>query len=315
MANESGMTTVWNCPNYVGELFMVGANLTPFLNMIGGLSGDNIRTVGAFDFPLAVHYSLASASQPAISETASTSAGTATTYGRGQDLNTVQIFQRAVEVTYAKRSSYAAISGVSLNGEPQPMQDELDFQIAANLEQIASDVEYTFLRGSYQQATSEATAAKNRGLLEACATNTVDASSAALSKELMDQLLRTMADNGARFREMVVLAGSLQKQRLSDIYGYAPEHRNVGGVNIKQIETDFAPVGVVWAPKMPSDALVVADLSVCRPVFLPVPEKGLLFYEPLSRDGAAEKGHVYGQIGLDYGPEEFHGKLTNLAST
>ena len=83
---------------------------------------------------------------------------------------------------------------------------------------------------------------------------------------------------------------------------------------IKQIETDFAMFGVVWAPNVPAATLLVADLSVCKPVFLPVPEKGVLFYEELAKTGASERGQIYGQIGLDYGPEEFHGTITGLAT-
>jgi hypothetical protein len=85
--------------------------------------------------------------------------------------------------------------------------------------------------------------------------------------------------------------------------------------NINQIETDFAVLGVVWAPNVPVGTLLIADLSVCAPVFLPVPEKGVLFYEELSKTGAAEKGQIYGQIGLDYGPEEYHGTITNLSTS
>jgi hypothetical protein len=145
--------------------------------------------------------------------------------------------------------------------------------------------------------------------------NTVDAAAAGLSKSLIDQLLRTMAGNGAEFINPVVFVNAYQKQKISDIYGYAPEDRNVGGFNIKQVETDFAILGIVWAPNIPTSTLLIADLSICSPVFLPVPEKGVLFYEELSKTGAAEKGQIYGQIGLDYGPEEYHGTITNLATS
>jgi hypothetical protein len=197
----------------------------------------------------------------------------------------------------------------------QPVQNEKDFQIAANMRQIAVDVEYTFLNGTYQQATNASTAAKTRGILSGVSTNSVAASSAALSKDLIDQLLRTMAGNGAQFINPVIFCNAFQKQKLSNIYGYAPSDRNVGGVNINQVETDFALLGIIWAPYMPTSSILVADLSVCHPVFLPVPDRGLLFYEELSKDGASEKGQLYGQIGLDYGPEEYHGKITGLATS
>ena len=315
--NEAG--TVWNCPNYVGELFLIGANQTPFLNMIGGLQGASIRTVAAFQFSLAQPWALEDASQPNISETASITAPNPWTYIRDQDVNTVQIFQRAVSVSYAKQSVIGQITADAVTGIAevgvQPIQNEKDFQISAHMRQMSVNVDFTFLQGAYQQATSAAVAPRSRGIITGCDSNTVDASGAALSKALVDQLLRDMAGNGAEFINPVIFVNAFQKQKISDVYGYAPEDRNVGGVNIKQIETDFAVLGIVWAPNIPTDTLLIADLSICSPVFLPVPEKGVLFYEELSKTGASEEGQIYGQIGLDYGPEEYHGIIENLATS
>jgi hypothetical protein len=320
MANVNATATTWNCPNYTGELYLIGANQTPFLNMIGGLQGGAIRTVADFQFPLAQPWALESAAQPAVTETASLTAPNPWTYVRDQDVNTVQIFHRAVTVSYAKQSVVGQVTAdattnlVDISGV-QPVQNERDFQISAHMRQIAVNTDYTFLNGAYQQATSAAVAAKTRGIITACATNTVAAAAATLDKALVDQLLRTMAANGAEFVNPVIFVNAFQKQKLSDIYGYAPQDRNVGGYNINQIETDFAILGVVWAPNVPAATLLIADLSVCSPVFLPVPEKGVLFYEELSKTGASESGQIYGQIGLDYGPEEYHGTITGLATS
>lgn len=320
MANVNVAATVWNCPNYTGELFLIGANQTPFLNMIGGLQGGAIRTVADFEFPLAQPWALEAASQPAITETASLTAPDPWTYVRDQDINTVQIFQRQVSVSYAKQSVTGQVTADATTGlvditGVQPVQNERDFQISAHMRQIAVNVDYTFLNGAYQKATSAAVAAKSRGIITAATTNTVAASAAALSKPLVDELLREMASNGSEFINTVILVNAFQKQKLSDIYGFAPQDRNVGGYNINQIETDFAILGIVWAPNVPTDTLLIADLSVCSPVFLPVPEKGVLFFEELSKTGASEKGQIYGQIGLDYGPEEYHGTITGLATS
>lgn len=320
MANVNATGTVWNCPNYTGELYLIGANQTPFLNMIGGLQGGTVKTVSAFEFPLAQPYALESAAQPAITETASLTAPTPWTYVRGQDVNTVQIFHRSVTISYAKQSVVGQVTAdgttglVDINGS-QPVTNEKDFQIQTHMRQIAVDAEYTFLNGSYQKATSAAVAAKTRGIITACSTNSVNAGGVALSRTLLNQLIRTMAGNGSEFQNPVILCNAFQKQKISEIYGYAPQSRNVGGLNINQIETDFALIGVVWAPQVPVASLLIADLAVCSPVFLPVPEKGVLFYEELSKTGAAESGQIYGQMGIDYGPEEYHGKITNLATS
>lgn len=320
MANVNAAATVWNCPNYTGELYLIGANRTPFLNMIGGLQGNLVKTVADFQFPLAQPWALEAASQPAITETASLTAPTPWTYVREQDVNTVQIWQRQVSVSYAKQSVSGQVTADATTGlvditGVQPVMNERDFQINAHMRQLALDIDYTFLNGAYQQATSAAVAAKTRGVVTACSTNAIDASSATLDKTLIDQLLRTMAGNGSEFLNPVIFCNAFQKQRISAIYGYAPEDRNVGGVNIKQIETDFAILGVVWAPNMVAGTLAVIDMAFCAPVFLPVPEKGVLFYEELSKTGASENGQIYGQVGVDYGPEEMHGKITNLATS
>jgi len=320
MSNVNETATIWNCPNYTGELYMIGANQTPFLNMIGGLQGGKVRTVSSFEFDLAQPWSLESASQPDVSETTSLSAPDPWTYVRGQDTNTVQIFHRAVTVSYAKQSVTGSIvadatTGLADANSMQPIQNEKDFQITAHMRQIAVNSDYTFLNGTYQKATDAGTAAKSRGIITACVSNSVNASNAALSRTLLNQLIRTMAGNGAEFMNPVIFCNAFQKQKISELYGYAPDSRNVGGLNINQIETDFAVVGVVWAPNVPASTLLLADLAVCNPVFLPVPDKGVLFYEELSKTGAAEKGQIYGQIGLDYGPEEYHGKITSLATS
>lgn len=308
----SAVADSFNTPNYVGELFLIGANQTPFLNMIGGLNGG--YAVGSWEFPIAQPYALDAAAQPAITEADSKTAPTAKTYVRSQDANVCQIFHRAVNVTYAKQSATAQISGVAINQAPT-VDDELAFQINTHLKQIAKDADYTFLNGAYQKATANDVASKTRGVITACSTNAVAASAAALSKTHIDTLLRTMAANGAQFGNMMIFCNALQKQRLTNIYAYAPQDRNVGGVDIKQIETDFAMLGIVWAPNVPADTILVADMSVINPVGLPVPGKGVLFYEELAKSGASENGQIYGQLGIDYGPEEFHGKITGLATS
>ena len=68
--------------NYLGELFLVGAYQTPFLNMSGGLGGQNAKVTRSFQFPVASPWSITAASQPAITEAASVSSNTATTKAR-----------------------------------------------------------------------------------------------------------------------------------------------------------------------------------------------------------------------------------------
>ena len=297
--------------NYIGQLYLIGANQTPFLNMIGGLNGG--KTSRSFLFPVAQPWTLSSASQPAITEAASVSSNTATTITRGQDTNTAQIFQYTYEVSHAKQSTVGEIGGISVLGD-QPVQDELEFQRMGQFRQMAIDLEYSMLQGSYQAATDATTAAKMRGLKNAISTNSVAAASATLSKALMDSMFRSMASSGALFENVVVFANAFQKQKITDAYAYAPDDRNIGGTNIKQIETDFGMVGVVYDPHMPTDEVYAVEMSVCEPVFVPYAGQ-LITDEMLAQVAASKKGQWYAQIALDYGSEEYHGALTGLATS
>lgn len=316
MPNINAQADTFSCPNFVGELFQVGQRETPFLNMVGGLNGGGGKQAASFLFPVSQDWGLNAAAQPAISEDDSVNAPAPTTYVRSQKYNTVQIFHRAVTITYAKQSSIGALSGINIEGQ-NPVRDEKTFQIEGNLKQVAKDVEHTFINGVFQEASASNVAAKSRGMLEAIQTNVVDAGSSALTLAMIKDLVRSMADNGAPFDKPVMLAGSKKIQEISDLYKaddkFTSHERDIGGVAVKTVLTDFVELGVIWAPAMPHDAVIIADMAYIAPVFLPVPGKGFLFYEELSKKGAAEEGQIYGQIGLDYGPEAAHGKITGLA--
>lgn len=318
-------TTKSDTLNYRGELFLVGAYQTPFIRAIAGKA----KRTNSFLFPMAQPYSLTSASQPAITEDASIVAGTPTTITRAEDTNTAQIMKYDVAVSFKKQSQYGVMSGINTN-DGNPVVDELTFQKTAQLRQMAIDTEYSFLQGAYAAATNTATAAKTRGLIAGTTTNAVNASSAKLSKALFQELLRTMAGNGSPFQDPVIMVNAFQKQLLSDIYGYAPMDRNIGGLNIKQIETDFGMFGVIYDPFMTTSVLQVAELSVCAPVFVPfsfAADGGIMDVKATSPEGidvawvptgtvaAARGGFWYTQVGLDYGPEEYHGKITSLATS
>jgi hypothetical protein len=135
--------------------------------------------------------------------------------------------------------------------------------------------------------------------------------SAQVTKSDFDRVMRDMTeDGGAPFVQPVLLVGAFGKQRASDIYGYAPESRNIGGLNIESIVTDLAGnVGIVFDRYMHPGDIYLVDLSVCAPAFMPIPGKGHFFAEPLAQSGAAWKWQLYGEITLEYGPEQWHGKI------
>lgn len=308
-----GLATTFNLPNYTGALFRLGQTTTPFLNLIGGISGGNVRTVNSTEFALNQNWKTNAPKQPAISEKASATAPEATHYKREQEYNVVQIFQEAVDITYSKMGDANTIAGINVLGGEQPVQNELDFQIKAHLAQTALDANYTFLKGVYAKAATAEEANQSRGILTAITTNVVDnTAEAELTKDMMQKLFRICADNGMNFDNAAILVNSYNKQKVSNIYGLAPDDRNVGGLNINQIETDFGRVMIVYEPLMEGE-LGLFDMSKIRPVTRVIPNRGYgVFYEPLAKTGASERGHLYGELGLDYASEAFHGKITNL---
>lgn len=300
--------------NFLGQLFLIGANQTPFLNMIGGMQGGKAATFDAFKFPVAQPWALNSASQNTQSEATAATAGTPTTYTRTQDVNYIQIMKYDYDVTFAKQSTIGEISGTSIAGIQQPVTDEGAFQRMGAMEQMAIDIEFSFLQGSGVETTTSATNGKTIGLENAITTNTVAAGGADITLSMIEELLREMADNGARFRNPVIFCNAWNKQKITKLYEFVPESRNVGGANIKQIETDFAMLGVQYAPQMPTDDIFIVEMDVCRPVFVPV--DGQVFVDTPTAMVAAKKGaFLYTQIGLDFGPEEYHGSITGTSTS
>ncbi len=307
--------TIWGLPNFAGELFTSDTTNTPLLTMSGGLTGGKV--VDNYAFPTSSEYDLPGAAQPNITEDASIAGVNPTNVARTQVVNVCQIHQEAVITSYVKEANKGRLSGVNTAGQQNSvMGTEKDWQIARKLEKIARDVEFSMVQGTYVAPTNAATATRTRGMVEACqlggGTN-VDQGGAALDLDAMQSLFLAMYNNGAPFSNLVLYLNGTYKQQVSAIYGYAPESRNVGGLNIQQVETDFGPVGVVTSRFAPANTILAIEMSVVGgPVFCETPGKGILFYEHLAKTGASERGQLFGLIGFDHGPAYAHGRLHTI---
>ena len=65
---------------------------------------------------------------------------------------------------------------------------------------------------------------------------------------------------------------------------------------------------------MPAGTAVLFDPSIMAPVHQMVPGKGNFFLEQLAKTGAGETYQIFGQIGLDHGPEWMSAKFTNIST-
>lgn len=312
--------------NYAGTLFTLGKNRTPFLNRLLGINAMNVnefdlsmainsglvRTVNNPYFTVAQPSDLTSPSQATVAEDDSVSP-TADTVTRSEDTNVIQAHQKLAEVTYMKESSWGLRSGINTNEAYNP-PSEMDFQVEANMKQIAVDIDFSLIKGTYAAPSDASTAGQTRGLENAISTNATAAGSATLSKALIDATLGLMFSAGAPMEDLVAIGNSFQVKKLNDIYGYATQSFNIGGVTIEMINTPYGKMGVMIDPNVTTSTLLFTEMAVCRLVILPV--KGqYMIVEDKPITGAAMAKHLFVQIGLDYGAEEYHGKITGLSTS
>jgi hypothetical protein len=316
MATVSGQGTTFNLPNYTGELFSVAPSDTPFLSAIGGLGGGKVTTSVEFEWQTEDLESTSANNSKVEGAAAPTASGVS----RSNVSNVVEIHQEAIEVSYTKQSTVGLHSGIN-NEEANPVRDELAHQIMMKLRKVAVDVEKSFLSGVYAKPANNSTPRTTRGVLTAITTNVFanGGTGRALTKAIVDNALRDMYTNGATLNQAstVLMLGPAQKIALSNLYAAATlnqptQTRNIGGVAIDTLVTDFGIFGVMVNRWFPAGQIGVVDLSVCHPVFLTNPSKGNLYVEPLAKTGASDKYQVYGEIGLEYGPEIYHGLIKDL---
>ncbi len=311
MSNVTSTGTIWNLPNYAGQIYTSTPAETPLLTLIAGKTAKT----GSFRFATGAQYTHEDAAQPQITETGSLTAPTALSYVRTQEDNVTQIFQEKISVSYSRLSNGGLLSGVPALDSDGTV-GELEFQTARSLEKFARVVEYTFINGTYALATAANTPNRTRGLINACAT-TQAAGSAPLTKAMLAEVLASAYNAGATFTNTVILCGAAVKQAIADAFcsqwGFAaPITRDIGGVNAMQIETDFGVMSVVLDRFVPSGTLLGVDISCVRPVEQDVPGKGCFFRESLSKTGAAEEYQIFGQVGLDHGPGWKHFSVTGI---
>lgn len=398
MAGITGMGTTYNLPNYVGELFAVTPSDTPLLAASGGLTGGTEVKAWKFGWQTS---DLRSPKQSGALEGAE--APTAQERKRTNVENVAQIHQEKVSVSYTKQAATGQYSTPSsapylaADGQPNPVVNELDWQVSQSLMQIANDVNFSFWNGKLNIPTDNSTARKTQGLIRACTSNTInkgtaltDAATAtdtitvthalnngdkvvftdigaatnvvegrtyfvvgksttvsfkvaetlggtaitlgtatvslvvpqssALTTTVFEDLLQQVYDQGGLRNGLgTVAVNSTQKRALSNAYADAHGKvdlfvgtRNIAGVNLMQIESNFGMMNVMLDPHVPQDAIAVVSLDQIEPAFLNIPGKGVFFEEPLAKTGSSDNVQLYGEIGLIYGNEKAHGILRGL---
>lgn len=303
-----------NTPDFSGMLFNKGNTKTPFSTMIGA----HRKFTNHTEFVTGQEYETAEGSQPDISEAESLTAPDASVLKREQKTNVTQIFQESVGISYGKMSNMGTLSGINVAGQQANPVSEEDFQIAAKMAKIGQDIEYTFLNGVYQKSTGDNVPNKSRGLLTAIESNIVDADGKMLSFMLLCEAMKCIDDSNGDTTNLVVgldSTGRLQLNADAAANGLTivSAGRDINGIAVDQVLTPLGTVYLKTLKYLPTGTVALFDPSIMAPVEQIVPKKGNFFLEELAKVGAGTKKQIFGQIGLDHGPEWYSAKITNLS--
>lgn len=309
------LATSFGVLNYSGMLFNKGNTRCPLSSIIGGRA----KTTNHVEFVTGQEYTTGGGAQPSISETASLTAPDATVVTRTQKTNVTQIFQESVGISYAKQSNMGTLSGLNVAGQQANPINELDFQVAAKMQKVNRDIEFTFIQGTYNKATSDATVNQTRGLVEAITTNVTAMASKPLGLwDIADMVKKVYGANaptdGLCLWCDAVTLFQVNADAVQNGLTVVPAAREINGIALSSVVT---PIGVVYlylGECLPAGTALLLNLNVIAPVYQPVPGKGNFFLEPLAKVGAGEKYQLFGQIGLDHGPEWYHGKFTGIST-
>lgn len=311
------IATSFGVLNYSGMLFNKGNVRTPLSSIIGSKA----KTTNHVEFVTGQEYTAGGdGSQPEISETASLTAPDASVVTREQKTNVTQIFMESVGISYAKQSNMGTLSGINIENQQANPVNELDFQVAAKIQKVNRDIEYTFINGVFNKATSDATVNKTRGLVSAITTNVTAMGNKPLGLwDIADMVKKVYGANaptdGLCLWCDAITLFQINADAVQNGLTVVPAAREINGIALSSVVT---PIGVVYlylGECLPAGTALLLNLDVIAPVYQPVPGKGNFFLEPLAKVGAGEKYQLFGQIGLDHGPEWYHGKFTGISKS
>lgn len=319
-----------NLPNFIGELFKLSPLETTFLSLIGGLTGGEALDAPLHSWQDTLHRA------PAIQTNAEGADATFSNQSRQERRNVATIHQYGVELTYTKQAATGLlghgawaldapptadgnISAAGILGN-QPVQSEMGWQLQIKIEQAALDVEVLFLNGVFAYPNTGDGRQTDGIVTSVSADTTTDytlITDTKAGRAVVNDLSKKLYDNGAPMRNCVIMVNSQSKLDIGTDYqttlgNVQPRSYSVFGVNVTDLETEFGKYPVVLNRHLDENTVLIVDLDVCAPKFLPIPGKGHFFLEPLAKLGSYDRSQLYGEISMEYGPAGWHAKATNL---
>ena len=171
-----------------------------------------------------------------------------------------------------------------------------------------------------KKATSDSEVNKTRGLVNAITTNTLVMAKKPLGLWDIADMVKKIYGANAPTDGLVLWCDAVtlfqvNADAVQNGLTVVPAAREINGIALSSVVT---PIGIVYlylGECLPAGTALLLNLDVIAPVYQPVPGKGNFFLEPLAKTGAGEKYQLFGQIGLDHGPEWYHGKFTGISTT
>lgn len=331
----TGQARTFDVPNYVGTLFSLTPSSTPLLSAIGTLTGGGEAVDNKlFEWQ---GYDLRAAENADRLEGAD--APTPRHRTRTSYQNVVQIYQSAIELSYTLQAATGRRSGLP---GASGIDDEFDWQVEQELKSLKLDMELASMQGAFQNpGTNVAPGRHMAGIFSVktgtnpgvgCIDSTHQFANAGTGRQLTklilnDALQQVWVDGGISEEETATLIVSpTMKRKLTELYiagtGYVEATRNIGGVALDTIITDFGRLNVMMSRYVPFVAgapnrysIGIFSLEMIKPRFLFIPNKGFLFAEPLAKTGSADRVQIYGEYGIELGSPLAHGRIDDLLAS
>src|SRR5210317_1666469 len=297
--------------DFQGELFKVGGQRTPFLSAMGGLTGGGkVIQSTFFQFQTADNATISSA------PTEGTEGGAPTEYlgrNRGAYTQVTQIFHKGVKMSYTAMAAYNQQNPFTLGaaGYPasdgdgtttntaqlalmggNPVTDELAEQLELALEKIAREVEYFAINGVFADGAHASDPIGDNRTFRGLAAHT--------------------ALNGGNtyFNTSTEATGGTTAAVL-------PRDRNVGGIDIDTVITPFGSIGMMALDGniLGSNDAFIVDMAYVSPIFTNIPGKGTVFVRDIDQDDNARVAKaIYMEMGIDFGPPQYHLHIDEIAT-
>ena len=160
---------------------------------------------------------------------------------------------------------------------------------------------------------------KSRGLLEAITSNVISAGGKSLSFLLVCEALKSIRESNGDITNIVLGLDSTSRLQLNadavaNGLTIVESGRDINGIMVDKVLTPLGTVYLKDLKYLPAGTTVFFDPFIMAPVEQMVPGKGNFFIEELAKVGAGTKKQIFGQIGLDHGPEWYSAKITGLST-